>query len=199
VSNSAGLASLAADHVLDRGLELASPAAETLRQSLGGKHPIDLGAGATPDAYAKALKFLLADAEVDAIVAVQAANPFVDSNGIADAITESVAPHDRPTWPRKPVIVGWFSDQPDAVRKLHERQVPVFASPLDAVTGLFFGLEHRRAQDELMQMPPDLSDLFKPNPEPARELLHRYISEGRFALLEHETARVLQTYGIRAC
>ena len=48
----------------------------------------------------------------------------------------------------------------------------------DAVTGLFFGLEHRRAQDELMQMPPDLSDLFTPNPEPTRALLGRHISQG---------------------
>src|SRR5215207_4371608 len=44
VSNSAGLSSLARDHVLDRGLELASPAAETLRQSCRGS-PSDRSRG----------------------------------------------------------------------------------------------------------------------------------------------------------
>ena len=184
------------DHVLDRGLELASPAAETLRQSCGGAHPIDLGAGATPEAYAQALRALLADAATDAIVAVHAASPFVDADKVADAIISGAAPRGGSAGPRKPVAVGWFSDRSDAVQKLHERQVPVFASPLDAVTGLFFGLEHRRAQDELMQMPPDLSDLFTPNPEPTRELLRRHISQGLLTLPERETFSVLQTYGL---
>ena len=94
------------------------------------------------------------------------------------------------------MAVGWFSGQSDVVQKLHERQVPVFASPLDAVTGPFFGLEHRRAQDELMQMPPDLSDLFTPNPEPTRALLRRHVSQGLLTLPERETFGVLQTYGL---
>ena len=98
VSNSAGLSSLARDHVLDRGLELASPAAETLRQSCRGAHPIDLGAGATPEAYAQALRALLADVATDAIVAVHAANPFVDADRVADAIIR--------LWPRVAALPG---------------------------------------------------------------------------------------------
>src|SRR5215218_3060641 len=111
VSNSAGPAALAADHVLTHGFELASPATETLRQSAGGSHPIDLGAGATPDAYIQALRALLSDTAVDAVVAIHAANPFSDSHEIADAIVQVVAPQGRSAGLRKPVAVGWFSDQ----------------------------------------------------------------------------------------
>jgi acetyltransferase len=195
VSNSAGLAALAADHVLDRGLELAAPASETLRRSLCGKHPIDLGAGATPEAYAEAIEALLADTGVSAVVVAHAANPFTDPNAVAEAIV-AAAPPGRSLGTRKPVAVGWFVDQSEAVRRLHAGQVPVFATPLDAVAGLSFGVAHRQAQEELMQTPPDLSELFTPNPEPARALLQRYRSEGRFALPEAETFNVLQTYGL---
>ena len=47
-----------------------------------------------------------------------------------------------------------------------------------------------------MQMPPDLSDLFTPNPEPTRALLRRHISQGLLTLPERETFGVLQTYGL---
>ena len=125
-----------------------------------------------------------------------AANPFSDPSEIANAIGDVAAPPGRSAGLRKPLAVGWFSDQSGTAQRLHERQVPVFASPHDAVTGLFFGLEHRRAQDELMQMPPDLSDLFTPSPEPTRALLRRYISQGLLTLPERETFGVLQTYGL---
>ncbi|WP_336491480.1 GNAT family N-acetyltransferase [Methylobacterium nigriterrae] len=196
VSNSAALASLAADHVLDCGLELASPAAEILREDLGGERPFDLGADALPAVYARALRALLADTGTDAIVVLHAANPFVDANKVADAIIGAVTAQAHSAGSHKPLALGWFCDQPDAVGRLQEHRVPVFATPFDAVTGLSFGLEHRRAQDELMQMPPDLSDLFTPAPDPARELLRRYVFEGRLALLERETTRLLQTYGM---
>ena len=47
-----------------------------------------------------------------------------------------------------------------------------------------------------MQMPPDLSDLFTPNPEPTRALLRRHVSQGLLTLPERETFGVLQTYGL---
>ena len=138
----------------------------------------------------------MADAGADAVVVVHAANPFADAKRWRTPSSKPsprrIAPWDR----RKPVAVGWFSGRSEAVQRMHERQVPVFASPLDAVTGLAFGLEHRRAQNELMQMPPDLSDLFTLNPEPARALLQSYAREGRLALHERETARLLQIYGV---
>ena len=93
VSNSAGLSSLARDHVLDRGLELASPAAETLRQSCRGAHPIDLGAAARPRLTPRRSGLFWPTLRTDAIVAVHAANPFVDADSF-DAIISVMAPRD---------------------------------------------------------------------------------------------------------
>ena len=82
VSNSAGLSSLARDHVLIVALNSRHRQPRPCARAVGGVHPIDLGAAATPEAYAQALRALLADAAVDAIVAVHAANPLLTQIGL---------------------------------------------------------------------------------------------------------------------
>jgi acetyltransferase len=79
---------------------------------------------------------------------------------------------------------------------MRERDIPVFATPQDAFDGFLFSLAHRRAQDELMQLPPDLSDIFTPHPEPARAGLLQAALAGHAGLSGAEAREVLEAYGI---
>ena len=195
LSNSASLGAVAADHILDLELEPASLQAETLRAGLCSSHPIDLGAGASPEDYARALGALLDDPGADAVLVVHAPSPFVESRGVAEAVAGAVVAGNRPAFGRKPVLTTWLADESELVQPLHARDVPVYATPLDAAFGLHYGLAHRRAQEELMQAPAS-PDAFRPQREAARDLLARHVAASRLVLPNSDAFAALETYGI---
>jgi acyl-CoA synthetase (NDP forming)/RimJ/RimL family protein N-acetyltransferase len=195
VSNSAALAALAADHVVRDGFHLAALRPETIEAGGAGTRLPDLGAGAVPEVYSRAIAAALADPGADMVLVVHAANPFVPAASIAGAIAGSAPPAGAWRSRRKLVAVAWLAERSE-IRQMRERNVPVFATPRDALSGLQAGLAHRRAQDELMQAPPDLSDIFAPQPAAARAHLHGAMTAGRFRLDDDEALAVLHLYGI---
>jgi acyl-CoA synthetase (NDP forming)/RimJ/RimL family protein N-acetyltransferase len=195
VSNSGGLAALAADGVVAQGLKLAR-----LGPHVGGsgiEHPVDLGAGAAPEDYARALSAALACPSVDCVLAVHAENPFVAPRAIADAIVASVPAGSHVRARRKPVLVAWLAERVEAVPVLRAHGIPVFATPSDALNGLCLGLAHQRAQDELMQMPPDVSDQFTPDPQAARRTIQGHLARGKCDIADAAALGMLNAYGMR--
>ncbi|HEV7873223.1 MAG TPA: GNAT family N-acetyltransferase [Enterovirga sp.] len=194
ISNSGGLAALALDGVMEQGMELAQR--DHAADAEHANQPVDLGSDAKPDDYARALHAALAHPEVDCVLVAHAENPFVAPLDVADAIAASVPAPSR-FRAGKPVMVAWLAERSEAVPALRAHGIPVFATPADALNGLCLGLAHRRAQDELMQMPPDVSESFAPDPEAAQGLLERYLSEARQDLGGADAFAILQAYGIR--
>ena len=107
LTNAGGPGILAVDAIEASGLRLATLSAETvaaLRSFLlpqaSFNNPIDMLASAGPNEYAAALRALLADENVDAVLVISVPPPIEDPTPIAEAI--AVAAKDAP----KPVVVA---------------------------------------------------------------------------------------------
>ncbi|HTP08054.1 MAG TPA: acetate--CoA ligase family protein [Anaerolineae bacterium] len=107
LTNAGGPGILAVDAIEANSLHLATLSAETiaaLRSFLlphaSFHNPIDMLASAGPDEYAAALRALLADVNVDAVLVISVPPPIEDPTLVAEAI--AVAAKDAP----KPVVVA---------------------------------------------------------------------------------------------
>ena len=138
VGNAGGAGVLAADAAEGLGLtvpELTPAAREQLLQATGAvaaDNPVDLGAAATPERLAAAVRALLSGGEVDALLIVFAATRAGDVEQVYDAISRACEGS------TVPVVVTCLG-APDAaplITLAGGRQLPVFAFPETAIRAL---------------------------------------------------------------
>lgn len=111
VVNAGGIGILAGDAAQDAGLVvpvLGQATQEALRGLgegvAGTANPVDLGAAASPASYADAVRAVLCDDEVHAVLVVAVGTSVTDVEGLAPAIRRAVADANDPREP-KPVLV----------------------------------------------------------------------------------------------
>jgi acyl-CoA synthetase (NDP forming) len=138
LGNSGGPGVLAADACEAAGLrvpELGSATQDALRDCLppaaGVRNPVDMMASADPAIYANALRILLADADVDAVIVVCTPTYAAPLDGVATALGGVMADA-----PGKPVLANLMGHEgiPEALRG--ERAVPCFPFPETAAHAL---------------------------------------------------------------
>ncbi|APU13815.1 MULTISPECIES: bifunctional GNAT family N-acetyltransferase/acetate--CoA ligase family protein [Actinoalloteichus] len=137
VGNSTALGLLAADVALAEGLQLA-----------GG--PVDVGAAATPEQFAAAVRAAIGSPEVDALVAVFVPPIAVPGSAYARALREVVS--EPPGGTRKPVVSTFLAVEgiPDELAVLGpdgspgRGSVPSYPSPERAVAALARAARHAR-------------------------------------------------------
>jgi acetate---CoA ligase (ADP-forming) len=142
VSNGGGPAILAADACAGAGLEVPELGAETqarLRDSTspdaGVRNPIDLVASATATTYERALRTVLRDEQVDAVIVIFVPPLVTQADDVARAI-RAAAGDAGP----KPIVACFLGRHgiPDALRSAQpdERSIPSFAFPESAAAAL---------------------------------------------------------------
>jgi len=138
VGNSGGPGVLAADACEAAGLavpELSPATQEALRGCLpaaaGVRNPVDMMASADPATYQAALRILLADPDVDAVIVVCTPTHAASVAGVAGALADVSA--DRPDKPLVANLVG-YEGIPEALRGEHA--VPCFPFPETAARAL---------------------------------------------------------------
>jgi acetyltransferase len=135
LTNSGGAGVLAADALSATRLELARfsrATAEALRRQTGAwpANPLDLGAEATPEDFAAALRLAVADPRVRLVLAVIARPAGTDVQAVLDAMAQV----DRQDTPVALCVVG---ERPGAlVRQAHAQGMPCFSSPAAAARAL---------------------------------------------------------------
>jgi acyl-CoA synthetase (NDP forming) len=141
VGNSGGPGILATDACDGAGLEVPELSAATqaaLREVIDPNgavtNPVDLVAGATPEGYEAAIRVLLADDDVDAVIVVNTATFAAPSRDISTVLRRVAAGATKP-------IVGSFLAWPDLEPLLQpagadQAAVPAFASPEPAARAL---------------------------------------------------------------
>ena len=138
VGNSGGLAVLAADACEAAGLdvpELSAATQEALRACLppaaGVRNPVDMMASADPVTYQAALRIVLADPDVDAVIAVSTPTGDAPVAGVAEALAELSAAR-----PAKTLVANLVGSEgiPEALRG--EYAVPCFPFPETAAQAL---------------------------------------------------------------
>ncbi|GAA4473904.1 bifunctional acetate--CoA ligase family protein/GNAT family N-acetyltransferase [Phytohabitans houttuyneae] len=122
IGNAGGVNVLAADAAEAVGLRVpAVPAAD---------NPLDLGAGASPEAFAAAVDALAAGGEIDAVLLVVAATKANDVDAVLHRVTPVLDRHEHLT--AAAVLIG-ATDPPAA---LGSRRTPVYDLPEQAVRAL---------------------------------------------------------------
>lgn len=202
VTNGGGGAVLAVDALEEQPGHLAALAAATIEALdpvmpaiWSGANPVDIIGDASPERYAFAIKALLHDAAVDALLVINCPTALADSRAVADMLVDCVG-EARAHGIVKPVIGCWMGDA-NAERArglLAGGGVPLFTTPEAAVAAFSAMVRARRAADAATVWGGEIGaddDLVV-----ALEVIAGARADGRNRLSEIEGKTLLAAFGI---
>ena len=201
VSNGRGPGLMAADRAADAGVALAelrdearTALAALLPHERALENPVDIDSEATPSHFAAAVRVLLAEPHVDAVLCLHVATPAAPATDAARAVA-SVA-HGAP----KPVLAAWLGsvERTEARSALEAGGVVNFYTPENAVDAFSFLAAYRRNQEWLLEVPPPLPELGEPDIAAALRVRSRVLAESRTRLRADEARTLLAAFGIAA-
>lgn len=193
VGNAGGVGVLAADAAAAAGLAVPGDAARArlaaaVPSAAAATNPVDLGAGADPEAFAEAIAALGGSGEVDALVAVFAATGVSDVDGSLAAVADALDA--LPALPAAAVVMG-LNEPPTA---LGARKVPVFAFPETAVAALGRAADYAAWRARPLGSRPDLPGIDRAE---ARAIVDRLLESGDGWQSAIDAAAILACYDIQ--
>lgn len=158
----------------------------------GIANPVILPPFAPPALYGAALKLLLADGGVDAVLALHVPSAWVSAEAAAATVIEAAK------GVAKNVLTCWLGRDSvaPARRLLAAAGLPSYETPRAALRAFLHMVEYRRTQEMLMETPPEVPADFVPDPATAGRVIAAALSAGRTALSEPEASAVLAAYGM---
>ena len=199
VTNGGGPGVVAADHVRDRALGLASLSGETrdrLRALLPAAgsvgNPVDVLGDASAERYADAIRACLADGGVDAVLAIFVPQALAHPVHTAEALT-AVS-----TAGAKPVIACWMGEETmrDAWALLGDRGLPSYETPESAVDAFATAVAYRANQELLLQVPQSDPVSFAADRHGGALIIENALAAGRNVLDLLESKALLSAFGI---
>lgn len=199
VSNGRGPALLAADSAAGAGVRVAQLGESTVRAldallppGVARANPVDVRGDASPARFADAVAVVLADHDVDAVVALHVPRPVIGAVEAAQAVA-AIARDSS-----KPVLGAWLGaiDRPPVRQALDAGRVANFYTPENAVDAFSFLASYHRNQEWLLEVPSP-----HPDPEPpdleAAEKIRAVARRAKPGLLAPaETHGLLAAFGI---
>ncbi|UCC69864.1 MAG: acetate--CoA ligase family protein [Armatimonadota bacterium] len=196
VTNAGGPGIMATDAVERADLELAGLDPSTvatlhtrLPEAANFYNPVDVLGDAEADRYTFGAETLLADPNVDAVVAVVTPQAMTEPHETAKGLARAASASD------KPVLSCFMGGQAmaEAMEYLNSRQVPNYLFPERAVQALAAMVGYGRWREE----PPDDPPSFPFDEQAVRPIFARARAEGRVNLGEIEAREVLRAYHIK--
>ena len=199
VTNGGGPGVLAADWVNEIHLHLGKLSASTVN-TLKPLLPalaslvdlIDLSEDACPDHYKAAIEAADKDNQIDGVLAIYSPKAGADASDVARALAgvkRTIS---------KPLLSCWMGDASVGSARgiLNEAAIPSFRTP-EAAVGAFGNIaSFYQNQQLLLQTPPPLSTLAKPDIEGARLVIESVLAERRKVLTEMESKTLLAAFHI---
>lgn len=199
VTNGGGIGAIAADALSaagGRAADLTEATMEKLRALMpnGGmvENPVDLGADAGAERYARAVQALVDDPDSDAVLVLHGPSAFADAGETARAVAETA--HNSV----KPVLTCWLGHG-QAMPARHcfaEARIPAYDTPEEAVRAFRHVVDYRRAREALTQTPPSIPEAFTTHVLSARQVAAAVLAEGRNSLRPQEIDAVLQAFAL---
>src|SRR4051812_11247526 len=202
VTNGGGPGVIAADSAAENGVQLAELSASTIT-FLDGKlppqwshgNPIDIIGDAPAQRFRDATGAALADAGVDAVLAMYSPVAVTEPADAARAVAQAAKTG------TKPVLAAWLGDiNPTEGRAYLEAQgIPNFYTPENAVEAFSFLGVYRRNQAQLLEVPSAASlsrGDFHANLAAALAIREKALAEGRTTLTEHESKALLGAFDL---
>jgi acetyltransferase len=199
VANGRGPTMLATDSARDAGIELAAftPATIAVLDALLSDesprgNPVDVRGDAPPERFAGAIRAVLDDPNVDAVVALHVPRP-ADSPTDAARAVAAVARTSG-----KPVLGAWLGaiERPEARDALEAGGIANFYTPENAVEAFAILASYRRHQELLLEVPPPQPELDPPDVATVARL--RDANGDRRTLDPAELARLLRAFHLPA-
>ncbi len=199
VTNGGGPGVMAADFLMDRGLELAelSPGScgkldDLLAECWSHDNPVDVLGDASADQYAGAVEACLADNGVDSVLAIVVPQAMTNPTSIAERVVE-LKKHAK-----KPILTCWMGDESmQASRNLfRENGVPTYGTPESAVEAFAAAADYRANQELLLQVPQALGKRAKPDRDGAKLIIQNALAQKRRVLDLVESKALLAAFGI---
>ncbi|NMM09070.1 MAG: bifunctional acetate--CoA ligase family protein/GNAT family N-acetyltransferase [Polaromonas sp.] len=199
VTNGGGPGVLAADWVNEIFLHLGKLSPESVRalrpllpELASLSDLIDLSEEATPEHYRVAIEAACKDRQVDGVLAIYSPKVGADPSEVARALVEVKRSMG------KPLLSCWMGDTSVVMARsiLNEAAIPSFRTP-EAAVGAFGNIaSFYQNQQLLLQTPPPLSALAKPDIEGARLVIESVLAERRNVLTEMESKTLLASFHI---
>lgn len=181
--------------IVSNGEGLAALAAARLRQASGvDRQPRNPVIVRTAQDYHEAVGRLLAESDVDAVLALNAPLAPDDSADCARALAE--ARSEAPAG--KPVLAVWVGGGEEMAGIFAAAGIPSFATEQEAILGFQHLTRHASLLKELMATPPVLDAADRPDIAAAAALVERAIAQGRAWLEPDEVAQLLTLFRIPA-
>lgn len=196
VTNAGGPGILIADaceaaglHVTELTEETRTRLAEYLPEEASVRNPVDMIASATAHSYRTAVEMVLADPQVDAVIATFVPPLGVRQEDVAEAIVAAVAGQSE-----KPVLAVLMGREglPQGLAELNAAGIPGYRFPESAARALAAMYRHRRWLDR----PTGTVRRFEVDADTVAGIIDAAQAEGRAKLSETEVMRVLQAYGV---
>lgn len=200
LTNGGGMGVLATDALIARGGHLAELSQETLvkldailPKTWSRGNPIDIVGDAPPSRYADALRELMKDRGVDAVLVLNCPTAVAAGIAPAQAVIDARGDQSRPS-----LLTSWVGGdaQRQAGQLLARHGIATYHTPERAVAAFMHIVDYRRNQEALMETPPSVPEAFTPDLERARTPITAALAEGCDWLLETEAKEVLAAYGV---
>jgi acetyltransferase len=195
LSNAGGPAIMATDALINNGLQLAELSQKTkdaLRQVLSPDasvtNPIDTTAGGNAVIYGKALQILLADPNVDSMMAIFVPPMTEFAREVALQIVKI-----NEQYPDKTILCCFMSQDKENISFLRTHNIPTYIFPESAITALAAMNEHRkwRLKHE------GTFKNFEVKKDTAVKVIERAYAEKRLFLGQSEVFEILSAYGFK--
>ncbi|HEX6369542.1 MAG TPA: acetate--CoA ligase family protein [Longimicrobium sp.] len=195
VTNAGGPGIIIADACEANGLVVTELSPETT--ALLEKHfpeeaslanPVDMIASATPQSYRIAVEAVLADPNVDAVIATFVPPLGIRQEDVAEAIVSVAAESEKPVMA---VLMG-REGLPQGLAELNAAGIPGYRFPESGVRALAAMYRHRR----WLERPVGQVRAFDVDRDAVDRIIAAARAEGREKLSETEVMRVLEAYGI---
>ncbi len=203
VTNGGGAGILAVDALAGAGATLAPLAPVTLRAldehlpaGWSRGNPVDVVGDAGPDRYRTAVRYVLEDEAVDALLVMNCPTGTAEAIDIATAIVDQVRLA-RAAGIDKPVLACWLGDaNAQSVRDIMgEAHIATYTTPDDAVRGLGYLLAAQRARRALTGASA-ATRVVEPDLRAAERIITTVRADKRTVLSEIESKALLDAFNI---
>ncbi len=201
VTNAGGPAVLAIDMLIKKGGRLAaledvtvSAIKKSLPPTAPVANPVDCLSDASASRFSQVIEALLQDDTADGLLVILTPQPLTQP---LETAQELIRLAER--YPYKTILACWMgSEDMDSARKLlNQKGIPTFVAPEQAVKSFLYMYNYEANRQLLTQTPSNILVDFQPDREKALSVFHSVSKEKRLFLLERETKKVLEAYGIK--
>jgi acetyltransferase len=199
ITNAGGPGVMAADELLDHQGELAKLSPETicklsevLPEHWSHRNPVDVLGDARPERFAKALKIVVTDPNVDGVLIVLTPQAMTDPMETAIDVAEIAATT------REPVLAAWMGGHAVEPGRqiLNQAGIPTYDSPDRAVRAFSYLVSYQRNRELLYETPRQVPLNGSVHTAAARARVQDAVTRGCDTLTEIESKGLLTDFGI---